>query len=238
MIQLMDVQLISQDELREFLFRESSPIDEIQFLNVFFPDVAVDLASFDFFKAHFYIHHGLYLLKKELAKDGYLIHIQLAKVFLFEIPGKNFCSWFSEDSLSFCSQPVHLSSLSIQSPAERYCPRHREIHEKRAAEGALNFNGLQEFYLDLENIQGIDEERFREVTASGAFLADNIVKIHQSLELFSLPPGTSMERITRRYRYLAKQNHPDISGAGNTDSDPFRKLKDAYEILSKWKKGG
>ena len=53
------------------------------------------------------------------------------------------------------------------------------------------------------------------------------------LELKS-SPSTTQDEIKKAYRYLALKYHPDRGGK-EPDEEKFKKINDAYEILSKYK---
>jgi hypothetical protein len=50
---------IDLQELLYFLSDRPSPILETELLKYFFPEVSLDFNQFDFFKAHFLLHHHL-----------------------------------------------------------------------------------------------------------------------------------------------------------------------------------
>ncbi len=216
---------INPELLQTFLLDHESPINEIMLFKHFFPHVPFDLTNYQFFKAHFLIHHNLYKLKTQLIQQGYLMFIQLSSVYILKIPEAGICSWFSETKISFCGN----------SADNKFCSYHQKINRELIEKGAVDLDPLQEYYLDLKNLEQLDEQSFRQFADSGIYLADNIMKVQQALLVFTLGPGAPISRITSRYRYLVKESHPD-SGGGAAYS--FQEIKEAYDVLAAWKNLG
>lgn len=53
----------------------------------------------------------------------------------------------------------------------------------------------------------------------------------RALDVFSLPYPFSQEDLLKRYRFLAKQHHPDANNNSLQANESFRKIGDAYRIL-------
>lgn len=221
----MNLTSINPDLLQTFLLEQQSPVNELILFQHFYPHIPFDLTNFHFFKAHFLIHHSLYKLKNHLIQQGYLLFIQLSSVYILKIPEAGICSWFSESKISFCGN----------SADDKFCSYHQEKNQELIGKGAVESDPLQEYYLDLKNLEQLDEESFGEFSESGIYLADNIMKVQQALKVFALEPGAAFPRITSRFRYLVKESHPD-SGGNSVYS--FQEIKEAYDVLSSWKNQG
>lgn len=50
-------------------------------------------------------------------------------------------------------------------------------------------------------------------------------------EILGVPRGASKEELKRQYRKLARQYHPDVNGAPDSD-ERFKEISEAYEVLS------
>ena len=218
----MDLKSINPDQLQTFLLEQQSPINELQLFKSFYPHVSFDFSDYNFFKAHFLIHHSLYKLKDQLIHKGYLLFIQLSSVYVLKIPKSGVCSWFSESQVSFCGNRTN----------NKFCHFHDEKNRELMEGGTVESDPLQAYYYNLENLEQLDEQSFREFTKSGIYLAENIIKVQQALKVFSLQPNASFSKITSRYRYLVKESHPD---RGRDSVYSFQEIKEAYDILAAWR---
>lgn len=218
----MKLSRINPDLLQSFLLEQQSPVDEFQLFKQFYPGVPFELTNYHFFKAHFLIHHSLYSLKKQLIQQGYVMYIQLSHVYILKIPEAGVCSWFSWSAISFCGNPAD----------EKFCPYHLRENEELKEKGVVDLDPLQEYYLDINNLEQLDEDGFRQFSDSGLYLAENIMKVQKALRIFALDPGAALSRITSRYRYLVKESHPDSRGDSLYS---FQEIKEAYDVLATWK---
>jgi hypothetical protein len=221
----MDLSPINPDLLQTFLLEQQSPVDELHLFKYFYPHVPFDLTNYNFFQAHFFIHHSLYQLKNQLIQQGYLIYIQLSSVYTLKIPEAGICSWFIQSPISFCGQTAE----------NKFCSYHEKKNRELIGKGVVESDPLQEYYLNLKNLEELDEQSFRQFSESGIYLAENIMKVQQDLKVFALDPGAAFSRITSRFRYLVKESHPD-SGGDSVYS--FQEIKEAYDVLAAWKNQG
>lgn len=53
----------------------------------------------------------------------------------------------------------------------------------------------------------------------------------EALSVLGLKEGYSASELKKAYRQLARQSHPDVFGEGKAEE--FKKIKDAYELISK-----
>jgi len=156
-------------------------------------------------------------------KTSVLHNLFMTKVFILKYPKIGNCRWFSDSKVSFCGI----------STSSEFCVFHQKENRERISRGIVDSNPLQVYYSNLQNLEQLNEESFRQFTDSGIYLVENIIKDQQALELFALNPSATFSRITHRFRYLVKESHPDTGG----DSDySFQDIKEAYNVLSMWKK--
>ena len=218
----MDLKSINPNQLQAFLIEQQSPVNELQLFKRFYPVVPFELTDYTFFKAHFLIHHSLYNIKDQLIQQGYLLFIQLSSIYILKIPEAGICSWFSESQIAFCGKSAN----------DTFCTMHQKKNSERIEKGVVESDPLQAYFKNLENLKQLDEQSFREFSESGIYLAENIIRVQQSLKVFSLHPGATFSKITSRFHYLVKRSHPDTGG----DSDySFQKIKEAYDVLAAWK---
>jgi len=69
----------------------------------------------------------------------------------------------------------------------------------------------------------------RALWSSRANPVRTIVERQQALAVLGLPPDATRQEIKRRYRELAKKNHPDRGG----DQKEMRRIIAAYQLLMK-----
>jgi hypothetical protein len=208
---------IDLQELLYFLSDRPSPILETELLKYFFPEVSLDFNQFDFFKAHFLLHHHLYLLKDELAmKQENLLFIQLSSIYLFKYPQGGLCRYFFNDSKNFCLNSTYDNS---------YCPTHNNHNSE------LKPDGLRSYYLNIKNLEDMEENDWQRMNRSMNFLTHNTQEISQSLEILGVSMDVTLERLKKRYRYLSHKYHPDKQG----NSNDFYRIKQSYLCLKKWK---
>lgn len=221
----MNLKIINPDLLKNYLINQKSPIEELDLFKRFYPDVPFELTDYNFFKAHFLIHHSLYKLKEDLNEQRYLLFIQLSSIHIIKFPEAGYCSWFSESEASFCSN----------SSKDKYCTVHEKEHRVLIDGNIIDSDPLQVYYSNLKNLEQLDEQSFRLFADSGIYLAENIIKVQKALDIFALHPTTTFSRITERFRYLVKKSHPDKA----VDSDySFQEIKEAYDVLANWKNRG
>lgn len=86
---------------------------------------------------------------------------------------------------------------------------------------------MREYYLDLNRLEGIDEQQVRQ-------MLDNFWKRYfcndkrkEALSILGLEEAHDPGEIKEQYRRLAHQHHPDHGG----DPERFRQINEAMEIL-------
>jgi len=89
------------------------------------------------------------------------------------------------------------------------------------------FLALEAFYLELDNFHKATEDTVAELLSSFWTKYHALDECEASLQVLNLESDVSWEDISKRYRVLAQQHHPDRGG----DSEQFIKIKKAYTML-------
>lgn len=214
---------IEKGEILQYLQARGNPIQEAAMLRHFFPETEIALESLDFFRAHFNLYHYLYQLQRELNNLGQqFLYIRLASCYLMDQPEEGQCHFFLPEKLDFCRMDAF---------DHQYCGFHQDLIDQTKKEGLPHFQGLESYYLDAENYFRMSQEELRRITDGSYRLLGSIEEIERSLKVMDLSPDCSMQRIKNRYRYLARETHPDKSG----NPLEFQDLSAAYHTLVQWK---
>jgi hypothetical protein len=183
------------------------------------------------FRYHFLLYHHLYRLAEKLEKSSsdYFLYIKTINVYLFKKPTAGHCAYFDEVKPGFCGIKIDASSL--------YCAFHGRQRTGRIDTGTVSDADARGFYLDLKNMEEMDEQKLK-MWQNGVFTyASSHEEIERSLKLLSLPPDYTVARLKNRYRYLCKRYHPDTAGPGTaSDGNPpvsvdFKEIHQAYQTL-------
>jgi len=210
-------------ELLEFLRQKPTPVMEITLLKRFFPDSKTDVNSLEFFHSHFNLYHYLYRLQELINQgDEEFLYIRLSSTYLFTVPPEGKCCFFDEEIPAFCRAPVSSDSL---------CINHFHLIKHRESEALPDFQDIRSYYLDEQNYYRMDKEELQRITSGVSQWMASMEEIEESLEVMGLQRNCSLDRIKERYRYLAREYHPDR----NDRSDRFHSISRAYNILRKWK---
>ncbi len=82
---------------------------------------------------------------------------------------------------------------------------------------------LRDYYLDLDQLQGIERSDVEAMLDRFWGLYASYVQRDEALAVFGLEQGADREMVKQRYRELVRQHHPDCGG----DPERFREVKDA-----------
>jgi hypothetical protein len=88
---------------------------------------------------------------------------------------------------------------------------------------------MRSYYLDLSNMEGMDEEAVRELIDGFFHRFEAYYRAEEDLSILGLPEDTDFSVIRQRYRTLAFECHPDHGG----DAEQFTRLHEAMDRLSK-----
>ncbi len=214
---------INLDELFEFLKSHNQPVFETQLLREFFPEYKSKLTggiTLELFKAHFILYHHLYKLAHKLIDTEYFLYIKNINIYMFQKPDKGHCQFFDSDNVSFCGSQI--------SSDQEYCMFHKNKVDKVLGESTIDKSGIDSYYLDLKNMEEMDDQKL-DMISKGIFkYAATYKEVNESLEVMGLSIDYSLDRLKSRYRYLAKENHPDVN---QSRDKTFNKIHKAYQIL-------
>lgn len=215
---------LSLDEIHQFLKTHENPVMETHLLQHFFPEVPVAIDSLDFFHAHFNLYHYIYKLADTLMEKGKeLLFIRLSSCYLLPYPETGKCRYFEEETPGFCQNPADHTG---------YCILHREMAGRE--NNLPGFRGMRDYYLDLSNDSSMNEEELQHMTAGVSAWIGSLDEIEHSLKTLGLNRSCSISRLKERYRYLARENHPDKQG----QALQFSEIHSAYKTILKWKESG
>nr|WP_245754021.1 DNA-J related domain-containing protein [Aquisalimonas asiatica] len=87
---------------------------------------------------------------------------------------------------------------------------------------------LRDYYLDLDNLDTMDRATVEAMLSGFWRRLDAGERRHEALELLGLEEPAGVEEVTRRYRQLAQQHHPDKGG----DTETLQRLNEARMVLT------
>ncbi len=234
---IKDLPIIDGKELLAYLVSRPSPVPETELLRRFYPEARkalIEVVSLDLFRYHFLLYHSLFRLAASLesSESEYYLHIKSINVYLFRKPAPEYCIHFDPDKPGFGGIRID----TAPAPASRYCSFHRRKADRETTDGTVGEAAMSSYYLNLENLDSMDDSRLR-MWQEGIFAyAASYEEIDRCLELFGLSSDFSMKRLKNRYRYLSKLYHPDTSSAGGVsaggDAPDLKDIRHAYRILS------
>ena len=218
---------INIDDIFEYLKKQKNPVFETELLRVFFPEYRVKLGmgmTIELFRAHFILYHHLYRLADKLRETEYFLFIRNIYIYLFKRPGGGHCQFFDKENICFCGTKTENN--------EFYCSFHKDKSEKVLADNSVDKIGIDSYYLDISNMDEMDEQKL-DMISKGIFeYASTYREVNESLDIMGLSIDYTLERLKSRYRYLAKESHPDVN---QSDNKMFDKINKAYQILFKLK---
>lgn len=216
---------LDHEALLDFLLKADGPVQETELLKAFLGrDSGLNQGiSLDLYRAHFILYHHLYRLKAELADSSWYLHIRSVNASLLRKPPRGECCHFDEEKGLFCRRK--------SGPASDYCPRHAEEMRRIKSEGRLDGPGMASYYLNPQNMKGMDGEKLERMTRGIFTYAATFDEAEAARDFMGLSPGYTRERLRRRFRYLSLKMHPDQAGGSGNEED-FRRLQDSYKLLS------
>ncbi len=88
-------------------------------------------------------------------------------------------------------------------------------------------DGLAAFYLDLTNLEGMDDAAVERLITDGLRRALGSTGREEALAELGLAEGATPAQIRNRYRRLAMRHHPDRGG----DTETLQRINNAYQRL-------
>ena len=86
---------------------------------------------------------------------------------------------------------------------------------------------LRTYYLELANLDAMDAETLEAMLSGFWRRLDGGERRREALDLLGLDEPVDSEQVTRRYRQLAQQHHPDKGG----DTETLQRLNEARLVL-------
>lgn len=87
---------------------------------------------------------------------------------------------------------------------------------------------LRDYYLDLDNLDTMDAATVEAMLSGFWRRLDAGERCYEALQLLGLEESADAEQVTRRYRQLAQQHHPDKGG----DTETLQRLNEARLVLT------
>ncbi len=99
--------------------------------------------------------------------------------------------------------------------------------ESASGQAVVAGDSLRDYYMDLDNLDTMDRATVEAMLSGFWRRLDAGERRHEALELLGLDEPAGVEEVTRRYRQLAQQHHPDKGG----DTDTLQRLNEARMVL-------
>ena len=218
------LQSANRDGLHEYLENLREPVWECELIRIAFPDAdLINGSALEMYRWHFVLFHLLYLLVPEYAENNRYLHIHFMRTCLRDYPTAGSCRHFDDERAEFCAAPC-------QNEAQ-LC----EFHLARIDETGIDRLSDRYFYLDPANFTALSAENAEKFMAGAWKLLQNYEEYRRCLAILDLPEGVSIDVLKKRFRYLARTMHPDIT-AGHHEE--FSKINTAYRSLLNWLSSG
>ncbi len=216
---------IDTEALRSFIQNLKEPVWENELINVAFGvGDSWTIPALTLYRQHFSLFHVLHKLRLEFERERKFLHIHFMRTFLIDIPAG--CRYYCADLSSFCGEPLENGS--------HLC----NFHSKLQGEAQLDELSDYHFYMDEENFYSITEENAEDFINGAWELMANFKKVEESYQILGLAPGSDMKTTRQRFRFLARELHPDVSTLEKaTDGKEFAKVNSAYRTIQKYLMG-
>ena len=209
---------IDLDKLRLHLCSLSKPCWENELLAVAFPEIdAIKSDPLELFRGHFLLFNALYRLKTEFEKDNKFLHIHFMRTFLTNYPENGRCRRYLEESGTFCNAKTE----------GIYC----KFHSDQFSGNYLDDLSEQYYYLDWKNYYSLTADTAESFLNGTWELMQNYDEYKKCLKVLDLPEKVSLEILKKRFRFLAKTLHPDVS---EVEAEKFSEVNTAYRRLLKF----
>lgn len=211
---------LSSTGLVELLKRSERPLYESELLRAAFNIESVSaLDSLALYQYHFVLFYHLYQLQEEFYKENIYLHIHFMRTKLTPYPKKGLCRHYDAESGLFCGAEV--------GAGERYyCP----FHFERIGDSEVEALSMKYFYLDRANFDDLDAERAEKFVNGTWEVLGHYKEMEQSFRILGLPITENIELVKRRFKELAREYHPDITGLSD---GRFSEINSAYRLIMK-----
>ena len=108
-----------------------------------------------------------------------------------------------------------------------HCTKIELIKYSSSAFDIAEYSGLQDYYLDHSNVEGISSEDVSKMIADFWKQYEIYINKNEALKVLDLDQSSSKEEAKARFKKLSKVHHPDSGG----DEHEFKKLVDAKKKL-------
>lgn len=210
----------SSTRLVELLKRSERPLYESELLRAAFDIKSVSaLDSLALYQYHFVLFYHLYLLQDDFYKDDIYLHIHFMRTKLTPYPEAGLCRHYDDASGHFCGADV--------GEGERYyCP----FHYERIGDSEVEALSMKYFYLDRANFDELDAERAEQFVNGTWEVLGRYKEMERSFKILGLPITENVDLIKRRFKELAREYHPDITGLSD---GRFSEINSAYRLIMK-----
>ena len=206
--------------LKKYLDKQREPVWECELIRVAFVDAdLISGSALEMYRWHFVLFHLLYLLVPEYAGSNRYLHIHFMRTCVREYPASGRCRHFDDEMAEFCAAPCQNDG--------QLC----DFHLARIDETGIDRLSDRYFYLDPANFTALSAENAEKFMAGAWKLLQNYEEYRRCLAILDLPEGVSIDVLKKRFRYLARTMHPDIT-AGHHEE--FSKINTAYRNLLNW----
>ncbi len=202
------------DMIFDFLVQKNNPIMEIELLKLITKERYFSKTQEKLYSYHFSLYNALYKLKFIAGIEGYYLHLDPMRIRLIKVPTKT-CHFYNEIKGSYCSNTA----------IGNYCETH--FNQGKQYLYKLEFNPLQDFYLNEENIVFGDSELLKKIMQGFVVFAFKKNEINSAIDFFKISKPTK-QNIQTKYHHLAKEYHPDKN---NGNDEKMKKLNAAYQVL-------
>lgn len=209
---------LSSERIVKLLKESERPLYESELLRCGFGiDSVAELDSLALYRYHFTLFNLLYRLQDDFYQRDVYLHIHFMRTKLTPYPPAGCCRYYDPYSGLFCG---------AESGKEPYCPFHRE----RLGEAELEALSMKYFYLERSNFFDLDAERAERFVNGTWQVLGSFREMQESFKLLGLPVTENVELIKRRYKELAREYHPDLTGVANSK---FSEINSAYRLIMK-----
>ncbi|NLF97638.1 MAG: DnaJ domain-containing protein [Candidatus Riflebacteria bacterium] len=210
--------------LKDYLDNMREPVWECELIRVTFADAdLISGSALEMYRWHFVLFHLLYLLVPEYAEQNRYLHIHFMRTCLRDYPAAGRCRHFDDEQAEFCAAPCRNDELLC------------DFHLARIDDTGIDRLSDRYFYLDPANFTALSAENAEKFMAGAWKLLQNYEEYRRCLAILDLPEGVSIDVLKKRFRYLARTMHPDIT-AGHHEE--FSKINTAYRNLLNWLSAG
>ncbi len=98
-----------------------------------------------------------------------------------------------------------------------------------AGNAVAEHDGVADFYMDLENLEGMDADAVDRLIAEGLSRIERHGRRGEALSVLGLEEPASVDEVRLAYRRLAMRHHPDRGG----DTETLQRINEAYLLLAK-----